>query len=242
MAARKKAKKQLSKRGKMALVLVGLLVVGALGYFVLVRPKQSEAKELDARLAELEAQYIAEMSKVSVAAPPIVKAPELFRLAKAMPDRADMSGVILELNGVASDTGIVFKSISPGTSEPRGSYQVLPVDLLFEGDFYSLSDFLFRLRNLVRMSDGKLDARGRLFAVQSISFSESPERFPNIQATLRVNAFVYGTGAPASTAPAPTETATTETSTETTTTTPDPSQPPAPPTGSTAAPPSGGTS
>lgn len=240
MAARKKGKKQLSKRGKVALVLVGLLVVGALGYFVLVRPKQSEARELDAKLGKLEAQYIAQTSKVSVQAP-TVKAPELFRLAKAMPDRADMAGVILELNQVASDTGIVFQSISPGTSGLREGYQVLPVDLVFEGDFYSLSDFLFRLRNLVRMHDGKLDARGRLFAVESISFAESAERFPEIQATLKVNAFVYGTGAPASTAPGAAETDTTSTTTVPATTTPDPSQPPAPPE-SPAAAPSGGTS
>lgn len=237
MAARKKGKKQLSKRGKVALVLVGLLVVAGLGYFVLVRPKQSEAKELEEKLGQLEAQYIAETSKVVVKAP-TVKAPELFRLAKAMPDRADMSGVILELNEVASDTGIEFKSISPGTSTPSAGYQILPVELLFEGDFYSLSDFLFRLRNLVRLHDGTLDARGRLFAVESISFSESPERFPRIQASLKVNAFVYGTGAPASTAAPATETTTTETTTTPTETTPDPSQPPATPTAA----PSGGTS
>lgn len=240
MAARKKAKKQISKRGKIALVLVGLLVVGALGYFVLVRPKQGEASELDAKLAQLEAQYIAETSKVSVQAP-TVEAPQLFRLAKAMPDRADMSGVILELNEVASDTGIEFMSISPGTSAAREGYQVLPVDLVFEGDFYSLSDFLFRLRNLVRMNDGKLDARGRLFAVESISFVEGGQRFPKIQAALKVHAFVYGTGAPASTAPAPTGTETTSTVTAPATTTPDPSQPPAPPESPTAAP-AGGTS
>jgi Tfp pilus assembly protein PilO len=240
MAARKKGKKQLSKRGKVALVLVGLLLVAALGYFVLVRPKQNEAKELDAKIAQLETQYIAETSKVSVVAPKI-EAPELFRLAKAMPDRADMAGVILELNEVASATGIEFMSISPGTSEPRESFQALPVDLVFEGDFYSLSDFLFRLRNLVRMHDGKLDARGRLFAVESISFAESAERFPKIQAALRVHAFVYGTGVPASTAPPPAETGTTGTTTAPSTTTPDPSQPPAPPESPTAAP-GGGTS
>jgi Tfp pilus assembly protein PilO len=238
MAARKKAKKQLSKRGKIALVLVGLLVVGGLGHFVLVRPKQSEASELDAKLAKLETQYITETSKVSVQVPK-VQAPELFRLAKAMPDRADMSGVILELNEVASDTGIEFKSISPGQSSPKEGYQILPVDLVFEGDFYSLSDFLFRLRSLVRMQDGKLDARGRLFAVESISFAESGERFPMIQAALKVHAFVYGTGAPASTAPPATET--TATVTAPATTTPDPSQPPAPPESPTAAP-AGGSS
>lgn len=241
MAAKKKTKKQLSKRGKGALVLVGLLLVAALGYMVLVRPKQNEAKELEAEIARLDTEYITQSSKANPAPPAKIEAPELFRLAKAMPDRADMAGVILELNEVASATGIEFKSIVPGTSEPREGFQILPVDLVFEGDFYSLSDFLFRLRGLVRMHDGQLDARGRLFTVQSITFAESVERFPRIQAAVRVNAFVYGTGVPASTAPPPAETATTETTTTPTTPPADPSQPPAPPENPTAAP-TGGTS
>jgi len=224
-AARKKGKKPVSRNAKVGLVVVGLLLVAALGYFVLVRPKHAEADELDARLVDLQAQIVAANAKASVK-PPRVEAADLFRLAKAMPDRADMPGLLLELNAVASQTGIVFKSITPGSSSPREGYQVVPISLAFEGDFYGLSDFLFRLRNLVQVRDGGLRTTGRLFAVESITFTEGVDRFPYIAAGLTVNAFVYGTGAPASEVP-PAETTTTETTT--TTTTADPSQPaPAP--------------
>jgi type IV pilus assembly protein PilO len=230
-AAGKKAKKPLSRNAKLALIVVGLLLVAALGYFLLVRPKHAEAEELDARLADLQAQIVAANSRANVK-PPKVEAADLFRLAKAMPDRADMPGLLLELNAVASETGIVFKSITPGSSSPREGYQVVPISLAFEGDFYSLSDFLFRLRNLVQVRDGDLRTTGRLFSVESITFTEGVDRFPYIAAGLTVNAFVYGTAAPASEVPpAETTTGTTTTTTETTTTTttPDPSQPaPAP--------------
>jgi type IV pilus assembly protein PilO len=220
------AKKGFGKNGKLVLVVLGLVLVAAGGYFALVRPKEAEAKELEAKLVDLQTQIVMRTSAAQQK-PVDIEAADLFRLAKAMPDRADMSGVILELNEVASDTGIVFESIVPGPSAPNEGYQVMPITLVFDGDFYSLSDFLFRLRNLVRLDEGRLAATGRLFAVESIAFAESETKFPNLKATLTVNAFVYGTGAPASTPP-PATTGTTATTTDTTatTTTPAPTTPP----------------
>jgi hypothetical protein len=92
---------------------------------------------------------------------------------------------------------------------------VLPIAVTFNGNFYNLADFLYRLRSLVSVHGGRLDATGRLFSVDTLTFNESPLNFPQIQASLVIDAFVYGTGVP-SPAPLPT---TTTTSTSTTTTT-----------------------
>jgi hypothetical protein len=141
-----------------------------------------------------------------------------------MPDRADMSGVLLELNRIAADTGIRFESISPQTAVPISGYQAVPIVLTFDGNFYDLSDFLYRLRTLVHVDEGRLAASGRLFAIDTLDFAESPDGFPRIIASLVVDAFVYGTGAPATATPATTTTATTATSTTTPVPpTPDPS-------------------
>jgi type IV pilus assembly protein PilO len=141
---------------------------------------------------------------------------DLFRLAKAMPDTTDMSGILLELNRVAGEAGIEFNSISPGGASVQGAYQVIPVSLAFEGNFYSLSDFLYRLRSLVQVRDGDLTANGRLFTVDTITFAEGVGSFPNIQASLMVNAFVFGT-TPAAAAPPPVPATTTTTPGATTT-------------------------
>ena len=83
-----------------------------------------------------------------------------------------------------------------------------------------LVDFLYRLRSLVTVQAGRLDATGRLFAVDTLTFNESPLHFPQIQATLVIDAFVYGTGVPAASVPVtPTTTTTGETTTSSTTTT-----------------------
>jgi type IV pilus assembly protein PilO len=173
---------------------------------------------------------------------------DLFRLEKAMPNEVDMAGIVLELSRIAQDTGITFESITPQGATAGTGYQVLPVTLVFDGNYFELSDFLYRLRSLVRVRSGHLSANGRLFVVDSISFSESEKAFPRIQATLTVQAFVFGdtaigTAPVAPPPPAPgagtgtTGTNTTQTGTTTTpgaTTTPEPPPPDVPPAGASA--------
>jgi len=68
-----------------------------------------------------------------------------------------------------------------------------------------LADFLYRLRSLVSVQAGRLDATGRLFSVDTLTFNESTLKFPNIQASLVIDAFVYAAApapAPAATPPA----------------------------------------
>ena len=97
------------------------------------------------------------------------------------------------------------------------------IDLTFAGNFYGLSDFLYRLRNLVAVQKGRLIANGRLFAVDKLQFVEGDGGFPAIKALLTVSAFLYGTGPVAGAAPTapalPTDT--TATSTDTTATSTD---------------------
>ena len=94
---------------------------------------------------------------------------------------------------------------------------VLPISVTFNGNFYNLADFLYRLRSLVTVHAGTLDATGRLFSVDTLAFNESEKKFPQIQATLVIDAFVYA-AAPASVPAATPPAATTPSSTTTTTT------------------------
>jgi Pilus assembly protein, PilO len=212
-------KQRLPLPAQIALVVVGVLVLGAAAYFGLVRSKKAEAarlqKETDAAKAQIDDYYT---KSAAVKGRPKIRSADLFRLAKAMPSQADMSGVLLQLNQIAADTGITFQSIAPQNSVPITGYQAVPIQLTFEGNFYSLVDFLFRLRNLVDVEHGQLNATGRLFAIDTLSFDEAQEGFPQISATLVVDAFVYGTATPATATPT-TTTATTSTSSTTTTAT-----------------------
>jgi type IV pilus assembly protein PilO len=194
-----------------------LLIVAAVAYVLLVRPKGAEQKRLDDQIASLQTQLVAARHKPS---PVSIKVADLFRLTKAIPDQEDMPGIILELNSTASAAGIKFDSIEPQPAVASSAYWSVPINLVFEGSYYDLVDFLFRLRNLVSVNDGVLDASGRLFTLDSLTLATDPATFPTITAKLTVSAYVFGSqGAPGAATPAaPTSTETSSTPTDTTAT------------------------
>jgi Tfp pilus assembly protein PilO len=199
--------KSLPKPAAIAIVVVSLLVVTAAGYFLLISPQRSKASELAVEAESIEAQIQAlRIANAQVRNVEPIRVADLFRVSKAMPSNDDMPGVLLELNRIARETGIRFESITPQDPADAGGYLRRPIDLVFDGNYYELSDFLYRLRSLVRVRGGQLEATGRLFTVNSLNFTESERKFPRIKATLSIAAYVYGTGTgttPAAQPPSP---------------------------------------
>jgi hypothetical protein len=212
-------KQRVPPNAQLALVVVGVLLVAAIGWFVLVHPKSTSAGKLSKQIVEAQTSLTqAQAAAAAAKNEKPVRVANLFRLVKAMPDSQDMSGILLQLNQVAQDSGITFESIKPSTMIPLGSYNAVPITLAFTGNFYDLSDFLLRLRTLVSVRHGALDATGRLFAIDTLTFGPATGGFPSISASLTVDAFIYGSGGAASPAPAPTPAPTDATSTDTTST------------------------
>jgi type IV pilus assembly protein PilO len=215
--------KKLKPPALIAALVGGVLVLALGGWFLLVHPQGAKVKQLQAEQADVQKQIDDQRAQTAAArGAPVIQVADVYRLAKAMPDTTDMPDLLLELSQLARDTGIDFSSITPAPSTILGAYTVIPVTVTFSGNFFNLADFLYRLRTLVDVHNTRLDATGRLFSVDTLSFSEAAERFPRIEATLLIDAFVYGTGGavgPTGAAPAPTSTDTTSTSTTSTDTT-----------------------
>jgi type IV pilus assembly protein PilO len=215
--------KSLSQNALIGIIVAGVLVFGLAVWFLLVHPQGGKLSNLKRQATDVQEKIDAYHQQVAAArSTPKIEVADVYRLAKAMPNKTDMPDLLLELSQLARDTGIRFDSISPQTVAAVGSYSVLPISVTFNGNFYNLADFLYRLRSLVSVHGGRLDATGRLFAVDTLSFNESDLKFPQIQATLVIDAFVYaGAPAPAVAPPAATPPASTTTTTAATTTTSD---------------------
>jgi Tfp pilus assembly protein PilO len=195
-------------------VFAGVLLIFTLvAYFILIRPKRAEAGRLGEQIAKLET----DISAAKLAARPNeadskLNVADLFELAKAMPDRDDMPGIILELNATAAAAGVKFKAIAPQSTVVQEGYRVIPISLTFEGNYYDLTDFLFRMRNLVSVDEGKLSASGRFFTLDTLDLHEAD--LPQIEALLVVSAYVYDPNAHSTTpVPLPVPPATTGTTT-----------------------------
>jgi len=194
------------------LVAAGALVVLLAGMFALVMPQRHKASRLTEEIASTQTQIVT--ARALAAQKPEqqrIRVADLFKVVKSMPDDPDMTGIMLQLQQTASDAGVEFASIQPQPSVAGQGYAEQPIDLTFDGNYFSLTDFLFRLRKLVTVHHGALDATGRLFSVGRIGFAAGAKGFPQIGATVRISAFVYSPAA----ATSPTDTTTTET-TETT--------------------------
>jgi Tfp pilus assembly protein PilO len=213
---------------------VGLAILVAVSYFALIRPKAAESARLDDEIAALEAEAALASTRPNDPQPKVqIDVADLFRLAKALPDGSDMAGIMLELNAMASASGIEFVSIQPGEVVSFTDSSALPITLTFHGNYYDLTDFLYRMRNLVTVRDGVLDASGRLYTLDALDLHEAPEQsFPKIEAVLTLSAYSYGAVAGPATPGAPpttttsgstdtTQTSTTETTETITTTTTD---------------------
>ena len=191
-------KRGLPQPALIALIVLGFVIAGVGGYFLLIGPQKSKAAALNKQIADTnQAIDSARALTLQAKTDAKIRVADVFRLTKAMPDQTDMSDILLELNQVAQDSGITFEQITPATTAVAlDGYEAIPITVEFQGNFYELSDFLYRLRNLVDVRHGALDASGRLFAVDTVDFAQAPPPpgFPEIRAHLVIDAFVFGTG------------------------------------------------
>lgn len=211
-----------NRKAAIAAILAGDLLVLLLGWFMLIGPQRAQAKEIASSTAATEAQ-IAEASRpIAPAQPsvqqkqPDIRTADLYSLAKAMPSGEDTPDLLLELSLLARQSGVTLNSIAPSAPTTAGTYDVVPIALVAKGDFYSLTDYLYRLRTLVGVRDGALQTAGRLYSIGSISITGGSTETVHT-ANLSISAYQW-TGAAAATVPtapaaAPTDTSTTSTDT-----------------------------
>jgi Tfp pilus assembly protein PilO len=207
---------------QLALIVGAALLVLGLGVLVAVRPLSHKAAGLRNQTAAVRLQISDDLAQVAAArgggaagaaAAQTIKVADVYKLAKAMPAVTDMPDVLIELDQTARAAGVDLQTLSPGAPTPGTSgYSMLPITLTVAGNFYTVTDLLYRLRNLVYVRSGALQANGRLFSVNNVSLT--PSNGKSIAATISVDTYVYGgttVAAPASTTPATTTTTTTST-------------------------------
>jgi Tfp pilus assembly protein PilO len=190
----------LPKATQVALLATVLLLVAVLGYFTLISPKRSTAAGLKKQTAAVQAQISRNRSSAFTQALPAVRSASVFALTQAMPNKLDTADVILTLNQLAQDSGISFDSIQEGSGSSTSAvttptttvdpFATQPIQVQFSGSYYDLLAFLQRLRNLVKVENGKLFTAGRLFDVSNVTLAQGKQQWPQVQATLTINEFV----------------------------------------------------
>src|SRR5262249_9974586 len=131
---------------KIGLLVAAVLLALVAGWVLVISPKRSDVSSLKQQIEGTRDQ-IAAAHGVRTPSQPTIRVADLFRLSRAMPNTADIPGVLLQISRVAEESGVTFQAITPHDPVSLGAYQQIDIDLTFQGRFYDLSDFLYRLRN-----------------------------------------------------------------------------------------------
>ena len=167
----------------LGLVAIGLLV--ALLWVLLIGPllgrldaRAEEREEKEAQLADLQ-QEIEGLEAVRQNAPDIER--QLLEYSKRIPTQPQIETLTVQIEEVATASGVTQTSIVPGTPGPPpggGDYSVYPITMSFEGTYEELQQFTLGVRNLVR-----------LVTINDITYEEAPEGTtpaPGVERLLRV--------------------------------------------------------
>jgi type IV pilus assembly protein PilO len=214
---------------KHALVIV-VAVCGvfalALGWLVLLGPKQKQVGDLRKQTVAVQQQIADDLARAasarSATSAPTIKTADIYKLETAMPSIVDMPDLLLELDQTAKAAGVQLTTINPDPLTDSGNgYSMEHISLSVDGNFYTLTDLLYRLRNFVYVRSGTLEASGRVFDISKVSLT--PNGAVQLQAQIDLDTYVYGTASisaapPATTAPPATDTTTTATTTTTSST------------------------
>jgi Tfp pilus assembly protein PilO len=209
--------KRISRRGAVALIVGGDLLLLVLGWFMLVAPQRATAQSIarSAQATEVQVEQVKAPASnivhpVTQPKQPEIRTAYLYKLSKAMPMTPDMPNLLLELSQTVRASGVELSSLSPTPLDVTTG--ITSITLSVKGDFYSLTDLLYRLRSLVAVRDGALDVSGRLFAVKSVSFTPDGQG-TSLAANIALSTYTFGAAAQAAAAaaaaPVPTPSTTT---------------------------------
>lgn len=175
-------------------ILSGLLLVVILAayWFLLLSPLRERIADVDQQIAAERTQLAQNQAQLAVLERTRLDAQRnqarIIELAKMMPERTELPSLLLQIQDLATESGIEFMTISPGQPIAAGLYQTVPLALQFTGTFFDLNDFIYRAE---QMAAGP----GRILAVKTLGLvlaaveGNAVNASPRLTVTLTLYAF-----------------------------------------------------
>ncbi len=143
------------KRNALIAGAVGLVVVILAWYFIIYSPigddlsaaetstaaEQAKTQDLQNTLTRLAAQ-----SKNSTRQEALLR-----KFDQAIPQKSNLAEFIIQLNKLATSSGIKFQSISPSPPAAGGSSSVIKLSINIGGSFFQVKNYLSQLERLERL-------------------------------------------------------------------------------------------
>lgn len=142
---------------KIGIIAGVVLIIIALSYFLLYKPKLKEIKQLEVTISNQQKEIAKNEAKVA-------KLPELKKLyaeldaslkilSAQLPEEKEVSNLLKQVSDYGTNSGLNFTYWKPGAKKMHqsGIVYVVPVDMKMEGTYHSLGEFFSKLSGMNRI-------------------------------------------------------------------------------------------
>jgi Tfp pilus assembly protein PilO len=155
----------MTRKMRMLLSAVALIAIVAVAWMFLISPLRANIADANASIADETTKLSSAQAKLAAAETTKAEGQKnqarLLELAKMVPQSSQVPSLLVQIQDLADQSGIDFLSMSPGEPSESSGFQIIPLQLQFTGSYFDLSDFAYRVEQLVA-------GPGRLLTVKSI--------------------------------------------------------------------------
>lgn len=188
----------MTKRDKVLLAIIVMVgLVGGLWWFV-VKPARADvsARTQEVQALQDEAGVIRDqISRLEQSeGGEVAQSVEGFRLTKAVPDRAQVPGAIVQMQRIATNSNVLLSGIRTSSTTDYGGFRATELNVTVKGRFFDVDDFMFRLHRQVTVDEqDRPRVSGRLFAVKSFELQLAEDEDSSTDAAQKGTDRVEGT-------------------------------------------------
>lgn len=151
---------------RMILIGVALVVIIALAWFFLLTPIRADIATTSVQIEDARSTLAAAQAKLAQAEVTRAEGKKnqtrLIELSKMVPPTPEIGSLLVQIQELAAQSGIVFMSITPGVPVDSTGFRMVPLAVVFTGTFFDLSDFVYRAEQMVA-------GPGRLLAIKQLN-------------------------------------------------------------------------
>ena len=156
----------MSRNIRLILIGVTLVAIIALAWFFLLSPIRSDMAAASLQINDARATLASAQAKLAQAEVTRAEGKKnqarLIELSKMVPPSSEIGSLLVQIQDLASQSGIAFMSITPGAALDSTGFRMIPLAVQFTGTFFDLSDFVYRAEQMVA-------GPGRLLAIKQLN-------------------------------------------------------------------------
>lgn len=129
---------------------------------------------------------------------------DLMRLQNEIPDTPELPTLIIALQDIANASGLEFTKITPTAPASKSGYTAVPVEVLLQGSWTDVIDYLHRLQGMerqVRVTDVNVKLLVSTTTGTQASTAEQTTPSDTLEADVKMEAYVIGSATATSSAP-----------------------------------------